>query len=143
MGPACVIDFTLRAEEDPDARLEVDDIQRWEAEHGRIPAGAVLLLHTGRSEFYDSDREAYLGYPAGRPDHPKDTKNLHFPGFHPDAAQWLTEERDIVGVGLDTPSIDHGQSRDFQVHRILGRANIWGLENLADLHLMPPTGIKK
>jgi len=140
MGPACVVDLTEKTKESLDSRLEVDDLLAWEAKHGRIPAGGVVILRSGRSQLYETP-EQYLGYPNGAPPNGLgDTKNLHFPGFHPAAAEWLVRNRDIVGVGLDTPSIDYGQSSDFQTHRILSEANIWGLENLNDLHYLPDTG---
>ena len=61
------------------------------------------------------DSDVYLGYPPGSP---RDESNLHFPGFHPDLARWLVAERDVVGVGIDTPSQDRGQSRDKMTHRV-------------------------
>ncbi len=66
--------------------------------------------------------------------------NLHFPGLHPEAARWLAREKKVVGVGIDTPSLDAGISSEFGSHRALMGAGIWGLENLANLHLLPPKG---
>jgi kynurenine formamidase len=65
---------------------------------------------------------------------------LHFPGIHPDTARFLGEERRIRAVGLDTPSLDHGQSKDFMTHRVLGERDIPGFENVANLDGLPPTG---
>jgi kynurenine formamidase len=62
---------------------------------------------------------------------------LHFPGLHPDAAQWLVDNRNIKAIGLDTPSIDYGRSSDFLSHRILMEKNIPAFENLADLSALP------
>ncbi len=125
-----------------DARVEISDIESWELSHGRLPEGAILLVHTGRGLHY-ANRTAYLGYPPlrdGEQRDPKDVRNLHFPGFHPRAARWLVTERHVVGVGLDTPSIDYGQSSDFECHQIFGEANVWGLENVANLHMLEPKG---
>jgi kynurenine formamidase len=71
---------------------------------------------------------------------PSDTKTLHFPGFSPEAARFLAEERQVDAVGLDTPSLDHGPSTDFQAHQVFGRANIPGFENIANLERLPATG---
>ncbi len=141
----CVTDTWYIRSASLDARVEVEDLEAWESDHGRIPVGAVLLVHTGRGRHY-ANRTAYLGYPPlrdGEARDPRDVDNLHFPGFHPAAARWLVAERDVVGVGLDTPSIDYGQSSDFESHQIFGRANVWGLENVANLHMLPPKGERK
>jgi len=68
-------------------------------------------------------------------------ENLHFPGLHPDAAKWLATERKIKGVGLDTPSIDFGQSKEFLTHRMLFSHNLTAYENVAHLDELPPRGI--
>jgi kynurenine formamidase len=81
------------------------------------------------------DRERYLGS-----DTPSDPKTLHFPGFSKEAADFLVMQRKIDGVGLDTPSIDYGPSQDFIVHQIINGANLYGLENLANLDKLPPKG---
>ncbi len=65
---------------------------------------------------------------------------LHFPGIHPDAARLLAESRSVAAVGIDTPSLDRGQSPDFMTHRILFEKNIPGFENLADMSALPATG---
>jgi kynurenine formamidase len=134
IGPAVVVDVSARA--DADYQVSVEDLTAWEAEHGRIPDGAILLLRTGWGERY-GDRAAYLGTdltgPAAVPE-------LHFPGLAPEAARWLVDERDIAALGLDTPSVDHGQSTDFRSHVILYSENIPGFENVASLAELPPTG---
>lgn len=136
VGPAVVVDASASAGEDPDYRVGVSDLEAWEAEHGRIPDGAILLLDTGWAERWP-DREAYLGTAASGPEA---VPELHFPGLHPDAARWLVEERDVAAVGLDTPSIDFGQSTEFMSHRILYEAGIPGLENVARIDRLPPAG---
>ena len=64
---------------------------------------------------------------------------LHFPGIAPAAARVLLERR-IRGVGIDTASIDYGQSTQYETHRILYERNIPGLENLANLDRLPARG---
>ena len=62
---------------------------------------------------------------------------LNFPGIHPEAAKFLATKRKIKAVGLDTPSIDFGGSKQFEAHQILFEKNIPGLENVANLDKLP------
>jgi kynurenine formamidase len=107
-----------------------------ERRHGRIPNGAIVLLRTGFGKYWP-DRERYLGTAElGEQAVPK----LHFPGLHPRGARWLVKQRAIRAVGLDTASIDYGQSTLFESHRILGAANVPVFENLASLDRLPTDG---
>ena len=134
MGPAAVVDVTAHVS--PDYLVSVDDLTAWEATHGEIPAGAVLLIRTGWAARW-SDRTAYLGTDLiGE----AAVAELHFPGIGEAAARWLVDARDISGVGIDTPSIDRGQSSDFRAHVIFYGENIVGFENVADLSGLPATG---
>jgi len=135
-GPAAVIDVADSARANPDYRVSVDDLRAWEAEHGRLPGGGIVLIDSGWEERWPEE-ERVLGT-AGRG--PGATDDLHFPGLHPEAARWLVEERDVDLVGLDTPSIDHGPSTEFMAHRILYGANVVGLENVARLDELPASG---
>lgn len=101
-----------------------------------LPDGGILLLRTGWSTRW-SDRAAYLGTDQIGPDA---VPELHFPGLDPEAAQWLVDNREIVAVGIDTPSIDFGQSTNFQSHVILYSANRSGFENVTNLDLLPAVG---
>ncbi len=97
-------------------------------------------MRSGHSKHY-GDAKTYFGYEEGVfESDPKDTSRLHFPGVHPDAAQWLVDNRDIFGLAVDTPSIDYGQSKNFETHQIVGAANVWGLENLANAEQLPEKG---
>ena len=136
LGPAIVIDVTASADGDPDYQVATADFERWEAEHGAIPAYAIVLLRTGYSRHWP-DAARYLGT-AERGD-PAVAK-LHFPGLHPEAARWLVTERHIASIGIDTASIDYGQSTLFESHRTLYDANIPAFENLAALDRLPATG---
>jgi kynurenine formamidase len=134
IGPAALVDVSDRAH--PDYLVSVADLEGWEADHGRIPPGAILLVRTGWGDRY-GDRDAYLGtHLTG----PEAVPELHFPGLAPEAAQWLVDERDIAAFGLDTPSVDFGQSTDFRTHVILYAQNIAGLENVANLDRLPASG---
>jgi kynurenine formamidase len=134
IGPAVVIDVRPQASADPDYRLAVEDLRAWERTHGRIPPGAIVVLHSGWGARWP-DRARSLGTAV-----PGDTANLHFPGFSRAAAEFLVRERTIDAVGTDTASIDHGPSTDFIAHRVLNGANVPALENLANLDRLPPAG---
>lgn len=134
MGAATVVDVSASAH--PDYLVSVEDLTGWEARNGTIPDGAVLLLRTGWGSRW-GDREAYLGTAL---EGPEAVPELHFPGLAPDAAEWLVANRGVVAIGIDTPSIDYGQSTDFQSHVILYTENISGFENVANLDLLPETG---
>lgn len=136
MGPGVVVDVTEACAADRDHLVTVDELLTHEAAHGRIPEGAIVMLFTGFGRRWP-DRTAYMGTETRGAE---GVRQLHFPGLHPDAARWLVAERRIGAVGLDTPSIDHGPSLEFLSHRALFEANVPALENLANLHQLPPTG---
>ncbi len=133
-GPAVVVDVSAAAGADRDLLIGTAQLQADEAAHGRIPDGAIVLLRTGWGRYWP-DTERYLGTAV-----PGDVVHLHFPGLADKAARWLVEERKIRGVGIDTASIDRGQSKDFRAHRVLGAANTLIFENLADLEAVPARG---
>src|SRR5262249_40717505 len=134
VGPAIVIDVSEAAAKDADYRVTVGDITSWEEKNGRIPDNAIVLARTGWGKFWP-DKKKYLGTDA-----PGDVANLHFPGFSREAAEFLAKQRKIDGVGIDTASLDYGQSKDFIAHQILNGANIYGLENVANLERLPAKG---
>jgi len=135
-GTAVMVDVSAKALKDADYQITAADLQAWEAKHGQIPAGAILLLNTGFARHWP-DAKKYLGTAEKGPGA---VAKLHFPGLHPDAARWLTTERHIKAIGLDTASIDHGQSKLFESHRILFEKNIPAFENIAALDQLPATG---
>lgn len=136
VGEGVVVDVSRACARDRDHRISVAELEQWESRHGRLPAGGIVLLHTGFARRWP-DRAGYLGTaergPAAVP-------KLHFPGLDPAAARWLVNERAIGAVGLDTASIDPGTSRLFEAHRILFEANVPALENLARLDELPARG---
>jgi kynurenine formamidase len=134
VAPGVVVDLREAAAKDRDVRLSVADLTAWEQCNGRIPRGAIVLLSTGWDARW-GNRQAYFG-----DDTPGDASHLHFPSFGPEAATWLIAERGVGGLGVDTPSIDHGPSGDFQVHRIAAAAEVPGLENLTGLGALPAKG---
>ena len=136
IGPAVVIDVTQNVLSDPDYQIGVKDFTDWESKNGPIPDSSIVLLNTGYAKYWP-DRVKYMGTDK-RDD--EAVKNLHFPGLDPKAAKWLVENRNINAIGLDTPSLDYGQSRLFESHRILFKENIPAFENVANLDKLPPKG---
>lgn len=136
MGSGVLIDVTQQCAANPDYLVSVADIQNWEKRYGRIPVGSIVFLRTGFGKYYP-DRKKYLGTDErGASAVPK----LHFPGLDPVAARWLTQNRTIKAIGLDTASIDRGQSMLFESHRTLFDKNIPAFENLANLDQLPVRG---
>ena len=129
VGPACVIDATA----DVDFLLTPETIEAWERQHGRIPAGAWVLLRTGWSR--RTDPKAFLNVAADGP---------HSPGFRADASRMLAHERDVLGVGVETIGTDAGQAGTFDPpfpnHTIMHGAGKFGLASLCNLDQLPATG---
>src|SRR5262245_29323125 len=136
IGDAVVVDVTAQSAKERDYRVTVDDFAAWERSNGEIAAGTIVLIRTGFSKFWP-DAAAYLGT-AERGD--AAVAKLHFPGLHPDAAKWLAETRKVKAVGIDTASIDYGQSTMYETHQILYGRDVPGFENLANLDRLPPRG---
>jgi kynurenine formamidase len=133
VGPACVIDVTRDVEANPDFLLTADRIGAWERQHGRIPAGAWVLLQTGWSA--RTDPAAFLNLAADGP---------HSPGFDAGASRLLALERDVLGVGVETIGTDAGQAGTFVPpfpnHTIMHGAGKFGLASLCNLDQLPSTG---
>jgi kynurenine formamidase len=128
--PIVVIDISSRARRDPDTEVTPDDLRRFERRYGRIPRGALVAMNSG----WDSK--------IGDPDEFKgtDPSGYHFPGFGEEAVDELLEDRRAAAIGVDTLSLDFGQSTTFAVHVKWLGANNYGLENLANLGRLPPKG---
>ena len=128
--PLAVIDVVAKAASDADYQLTPVDIRAWERRFGRIPRGACVAMHAGWDRHVSSPR--FIG---------KDDKGgFHFPGFHPEAADMLIKERAVVGIAVDTLSLDHGPSKDFKTHYAWLPSGRWGLENVAGLGNVPARG---
>jgi kynurenine formamidase len=133
VGPACVVDVTSDVARNPDFLLTPARIEQWEREHGRIPAGAWLLLRTGWST--RSDRAAFVNAASDGP---------HSPGFDASASKMLAHDRDVLGVGVETIGTDAGQAGTFDPpfpnHTIMHGAGKFGLASLCNLDQLPATG---
>ena len=133
VGAACVIDVTDDVNRDPDFLLTVARLEAWEAEHGRVPRGAWVLLRTGWSR--RTDATTFLNVGADGP---------HSPGFDAATSRVLANDRDVIGVGVETIGTDAGQAGRFDPpfpnHHIMHGAGKFGLASLCNLEQLPPTG---
>jgi kynurenine formamidase len=136
VGRAVTVDVSARVGDNADYLISRADLRRWERRNGRIPQRTIVLLRTGWERFWP-DAERYLGT-AERGE--AAVPQLHFPGLSEGGAKWLVNRRGVKAVGLDTASIDYGQSTDFRAHRVLGAANVPVFENVARLGRLPDRG---
>jgi kynurenine formamidase len=129
--PAIVIDVRKKVKLNSDYHLCVDDIIIWEKRYKKIQAGSVVLMQTGWEKFW-GNKKRYLN---------QDKKGtMHFPGFSQEAVKYFVEKRTINGIGIDTLSIDSGNSKEFSGHQVLFKHNKFALENLANIDELPPIG---
>jgi kynurenine formamidase len=129
--PAAVIDLREKARKNADAVATIDDLRAWEKTHGRLPKQCGVFLNSGW-DAKAGDAQAFLGQDR--------SKTLHFPGFAKEACEFLLAEREVVGLAVDTLSLDFGASADFAVHKLWLGAGNWGLECVANLSKLPPAG---
>jgi kynurenine formamidase len=129
--PLSVIDVSAKAANDPDYLLTREDIAEWEARHGRLADQCCVAMYSGWTR-YVGDSAKYTGKDA--------SGAFHFPGISPQAAEWLMQERRVIGLAVDTLSLDHGPSKDFKTHLLWLPSGRWGLENVANLDRVPASG---
>ncbi|XP_067130540.1 isatin hydrolase-like [Centruroides vittatus] len=130
IAPAVVVDITSKFIDGSISNLMPEDLEKWESIHGKIPDGSILILKTGWGKFWN-DNEKYVN---GSEPHKK------VPGISPQAASWLVANRKIYGVGVETLSQDEMPTNIFEAHVILQGANIYGIENIANVDKLPVTG---
>jgi len=133
VGKAAVIDLRFRVGSNADYLISKEDITNWEKKFRDLSSQDIVLFNTGWSRYW-GNKKKYLGT-----DKLGDTKNLRFPGLSKAAAKYLVK-RKVKGVGLDTASLDYGKTKNYIAHRILLKANIYGLENVAHLNKLPVVG---
>lgn len=138
-GPVVKIDVSLSCAKNRDYLLTVEDVERFEKQHGRIPPQSWVVMYTGIGTRFYPDRKAVLG---------TDMKgegalaHLSFPGFGVESIRFLLVRRDITGVAIDTPSVDYGKSFDFSAHRELCGAGKVAIENIANADKLPAIGAR-
>lgn len=134
--PLVVIDVVKKVNKNSDYEISEEDIISWEQENGQIPEGAVIFFRTGFHKYY-GNRLKYIGNVT--PGH----VSLHFPGLSPDGAEWIVQNRLVVGVGIDALSIDPGQEEGFMSHQMLLDRNMYIIENLnSNIEKLPAAGAK-
>lgn len=131
VAPLVVIDVRKQVAGNPDYQLEVEDIAQWEKTHGQVPMGSVVMARTGWESRWKSAKDYRNADAKGV---------MHFPGFSLASAKFLLEGRSVVGLGIDTLSIDFGPSQDFEVHRYSLAHSAYHLENVANLDVVPESG---
>ena len=135
IGAAVIIDMTAECESNPDALLTPELLRAWESRNGQIPRGAWVIAQTGWSSRF-SDDAAYKNV--------GDDGMSHVPGISKEAAEFLTEERDILGVGVETVGTDAGIAGTFDPpfpnHSIMLGAGKLGLTSLTNLEQLPEAG---
>lgn len=121
--PAVLMDMSEEVKNNADFELKSNHIKKWEEDHGDLPEGAVLLIRYGWGKHYNN-RNKYFGFEQ------MSSTRLHFPGMAADGAEYLVKHRKLVGVGVDTPSVDTGRTTIYPAHIWIQGANIYILENL-------------
>lgn len=129
--PLAVLNVRAKALHDSDYAVSVQDVADWERQHGEIPDGAVVMAYTGWEEFWESQARYRNEQPDGL---------THYPGFALEAAEFLVNARHVVGLGIDTMSVDIGATTTYPVHQFTSRAGLYHLENVAGLSQVPPAG---
>ena len=128
--PGIRIDVSAKAAGNPDYLVTPQDVRAFESAHGRIPEGTIALVATGWDRFWP-DRARYMNEREGV---------KHFPGLSADAVALLARDRRVAGIGIDTPSIDHGPSKTFEAHKVSMALNVFHIENAAHLTGLPASG---
>ena len=129
--PLVVLDVRAKVKNDPDYEVSVQDVADWESAHGPVPSGAVVVAYTGWDARWHSQTEFQN---LGRDRMP------HFPGFSLETAKFLVKTREVVGLGIDTLSVDVGATTTYPVHQFTSKESVYQLENVANLALVPPAG---
>lgn len=135
IGSAIKVDASHAVKNNSDYQVGIKDFIEWEKINGKIPANTIVLISTGYGKYWPN-RELYSGTKKSGA---ASLTDLHFPGLDPNAALWLVQERKIKAVGIDTFSIDYGQTKQFLTHQVLTKNNIPIFENIADMDKLPDT----
>ena len=130
VAPLCIVDIRAKAANDADAQVTPEDLKTWIGAHGDIPQGVCVAMNSGWDAHVNTDKFRNADADGV----------MHFPGFHVEATQMLMEEADVVGIAVDSLSLDYGQSKDFAVHYDWLPSNRWGIECIANLDALPPVG---
>lgn len=135
-GPAIKVDVVEKVKANKDYLITIEDFEKWENAHGKIPDNTIVLLSTGYGDYWSSASR----YTGTTKKGAASLSDLHFPGLDPKAARWLVESRKIKAVGIDTFSIDYGQTKQFESHQILTQHDVPIFENVASMAELPAAG---
>jgi kynurenine formamidase len=134
IGPAVLLDFSGEVAENPDFLIEVDHIKAWETEHGALPADGWMLVRTGWDARAGSQESALNA----------DESGPHTPGLSAECARWVAQETQVLGMGVETVGTDAGAAFGFDppfpCHSYLMGSDKYGLTQLQNLAMLPPTG---
>jgi kynurenine formamidase len=131
VAPLAVVDVSAKAARDPDYLVSREDLAAWERRHGRLPDNCCVAMNSGWAR-YVGDAARFTGKDGAG--------GFHFPGISPETAEWLMKQRKVVGLAVDTLSLDHGPSKDFKTHLLWLPSGRWGVENVANLDQVPAAG---
>jgi kynurenine formamidase len=131
IGPLVVLDVSSSVKNNPDYEISVQDIALWEQTNGQIPLGAIVMVRTGWGSRWNSVKNYRNVDGKG---------SMHFPGYAVDAARFLAEGRNALGLGIDTANLDRGSSRKFSVDQYAAEHGLYVLTNVANLDRMPANG---
>ncbi len=127
--PLVVVTAGLRAEDG--LMVTVADLLAFETKHGAIPAGACVALHTGWDRRWpDANRVFERGTDGG----------FLWPGWSPEAVEWLVGERKAGVIATDAPDIGAGDDSDLTAGLVCAEHGLLHVENLANLVRVSPCG---
>ena len=136
LGNGCLIDMEKEVEENPNALLTPSHIEEWEKQNGNIPKKSWVLIKTGWSSRFN-DQEAYANFNTN-------DQMPNTPGISKEASELLANEKDVLGVGVETVGTDAGIAPSFDPqfpnHNIMHGAGKMGLTSLCNLDLIPSKG---
>jgi len=134
IAPVVVVDASAEVAANADWLLTVEFLEKWETQHGQIPAGHWLAFRTDWSKRIN-DPAAFVNMQAD---------GAHTPGPTQAAVEWLIQERNVLGFAVETINTDAGQSYAWHLaypcHTLMHGANRYGLQCLRNLDQLPPTG---
>ncbi|CAH2085524.1 unnamed protein product [Euphydryas editha] len=118
--PLIIVDISSKVNNDSNFVLYKHDLDYILNDNMRKPC--FIVFKFGWSKFAN-DKSKYLGI----------TKNntYNFPGISGEVAEWITSSyKNVVGIGVDTASVDKGSSTDFPVHKATAKAGLFNVENV-------------
>lgn len=132
IGTAYIIDVSAKCKDDRDYQVSIDDVKDFEENFSEIPEQSIIIFKTGYAKFYPNKKLSFGTDSKGR----NAISLFHFPGVSPALAEWIVKAKKAKLVGIDTPSLDYGQSTAFETHQIFLGNLIPQIENVGDLDVL-------